>query len=712
MALNLLGSIASRAEERERSRRLHEEALAIARDLGDRDIQAQGLNGLGQICHAEGEYVESLDYHHQALTLAIEAGARDIETQALLGIGNAHNALGSYPESLDYYHRAQALAEAIGHRQFQAYACGNIGMVHERTGDIASALSYELGSLALKEEMGDLWAAGVSLNNIGIIHRSLGNYACSLDYLLRSLDYAERIGDRGGEMVALHNIGGVYEALGDRTRVLIHHGRVLEIARELGDRQGEAFALGQVGRIHALLGDRQQAMLFLLRSLKLHQEIGDRYGERAALEIIGGCWRDQEEFERADEYFNRALLIAEEMGDRLAMISALLGMGTGDTRSGRIDRAVERLERALELAREGAVLEMIRNATRKLAEAYAAAGNDRRSRYYNRLYRDCTQRLFNREEAHRVRQLVAGFEQKQIRRQAEAFGLEAEDLATISEPVLLPRLDEFADDNDQEAEPAGSHQQAIEVKTFGELRVTIEGRKLRTADWGRKKARDLFKFLLIHHRRTVTIDEIIEKLWSGAADRNTELVVMNAVSRIRKALEPERSPRDPNSMLTSSDRTYRLDLGEDARIDFLEFKELVVMARRSSSASERRELYEAATALYTDDFMKEDLLEEWSTTERELLKDAFLEAMEYLAGEHLRSGALEQVVEAARRILGFDNTSERAYEVLLRALLDRGRRADALRLFEECRTVFRRELGIDPPERLRRIIETPVEAGE
>lgn len=244
----------------------------------------------------------------------------------------------------------------------------------------------------------------------------------------------------------------------------------------------------------------------------------------------------------------------------------------------------------------------------------------------------------------------------------------------------------------------------ILVRTFGELRVTVDGRALRTGDWGRKKARDLFKFLLIHHRRTITMDEIIERLWNGAADRNTELLVMNAISRIRRAIEPDRSPRDRRSMVSSMDRTYRLDLGEDAEIDFVRFKELMVLARGASSARERYDYYEQAAALYTDDFLKEDAFEAWAASERDLLKDAFLEALEYMAGEQLRSARLEEAIATARRILPFDDTSERGYEILLEALLLRGRPADARQAYEECRAAFDRVLGAAPPASIRRIM--------
>ena len=705
LSLVLLGTVLIRLGEIAEARAGMERARALSREAGERRTEAMALSGLGRIFDGIGEYGASLEHHRESLVIAEAVGAPEEQAEALLGIGNAHDRFAEYREAIESYRRALAIAEETGHLQFQSYATGNIGMTHERLGDIATALSYELRSLALKEDLGDLWGAGVSLNNIGIIYQGLGNYARAFDYLLRALEYAERIGDRSGEMIARHNIGQLYEALGEGGHALGHYQRVTEIARELGDKQGEAFALGHTGHFHALLGDRRQALLYLLRGLRLHQEIGDRYGERNALDAIAVLYRDQDDLSRALEYAGQSLRIAESIGDLRGLIASLVVAGGIDSRRGEHRAAIERLDRALRVARDGSFTGDLLRVIRALGGAHEAAGDVIRHRRYQRLYQEYARRIFNNEQTVRARQLIAAFERKSIRDQAENLGLRDEDLEALFE--LGPGPEGAGEDA---AGTAPSRGPVVVVTTFGELRVSVDGRGLRTGDWGRKKARDLFKFLLIHHRRTVTLDEIMEKLWGGAADRNTELLVMNAVSRIRKALEPDRNPRDRTSMLSSGERTYRLDLGDEAVIDFMQFKELIVMARRSS-AGERYRHYEDAAALVTDDFLREDYYEEWTISERDLLKDAFLEALEYLAGEQLRSGLYEQAAETARRILLFDTTSERGYEIVIESLVGRGRVAEARGAYEEYRAVLRRELCVEPDQRLRGIIESAVVPG-
>jgi two-component SAPR family response regulator len=509
-------------------------------------------------------------------------------------------------------------------------------------------------------------------------------------------------------MVALHNLGQVYEALGDSKHVLDNYQRVLAIAEELGDREGIAFASGNLAGYHLASGDLRQALLLMMRSLRLHREIGNRFGERNALESLASVYRHQGNSSQARDYIQQANAIAEEIGDIRGAISGLSELGAIEAADGNTRQAISSLEEALRMARDKNFADDVRKVTVKLAGICDQAGENIRARHYRRLYHDCMQRIFNSEETRRVRQFITSFEQIRIQQQAEQFGLEPEQIAALTAIDVLADFDAIIP-RDVSAEPgsfAAEIQHAVTIKTFGDLHVNVDGRTLTTSDWGRRKSRDLFKFLLIHHRRPVTLDEIMEKLWGGSSDRRTEMVVMNIVSRIRRAIEPERNPRDRQSVLTSNDRTYRLDLGEEADIDFLRFKELIVLARRADTAEERYNHYHRAIELYTDDFLKEDYYEEWTVSERDLLKDAFLEALEYNAGEEIRREEFEQAATTARRIIVSDSTSERGYTILITALAARGRRAEIRQVLAECIRNYETEFGTRPPSHLLNLADS------
>ncbi|MEP7217917.1 MAG: tetratricopeptide repeat protein [Bacteroidota bacterium] len=713
-ALVAVGIVHRRRAELAAARCCFDQALAIGREISDGRVQSFALNGLGSINRVAGDFGLALEQHGGALRHATEAGRREEEAFALIGLGNTYERLGRYTEALECYRSALGIGEEINHPQLLAYANGNIAIIHERHGDNTSALRYELISLRWKEKLQDMWGMGVSLNNLGLIYLNLGDYARALEAMLGSLEITERIGDREGESVALNNIGQIYDALGDMTNVLDYFLRSLRISREIGDTPGEAFSLTHIGRFYESLGDLPRALMHFYKALRIHEASGERYGERGVLHSIGSVFFTIGDTDRAADFYGRALALAESIGDRQGEANSLISMAMLYHKLLRYTSAIEALKRARTIAGEMENRDLTAQTLYHLAEICAAHGDHAKSSKYRRAYQEVVRQSFNSDTTRRVGELLHNFERNTVRRQGELLGLSDEDLTTINDVVRksvrvdlsVPRHDDVPNPGASPAIPRpearADSPATIEVITFGEFRVIVGGRRLSKGDWNRKRARDLFKLLLVHHRRALTIDEIVDKLWRGTNDRNMEMLVMNAVSHIRKALEPGRSPHSTTSALVSLDRAYMLDLGEHASIDFLRFKELIVAARRGVTAGERCRIYGAAMDLYADDFLKEDYYEEWTDSERELLKDGFLEAVEYLAGEHLRNGASDLAIELARRALRHDNTSERAYEILLLGLRARGRMGESLKVLEECTSLFRSELGLEPPERLRR----------
>ena len=73
--LNSLGELASRTSDTQQARGHHDQALAIARDLGAPREEARALEGIGR-CHLyDGNRSEAATYLRQALTIYQRIGA-------------------------------------------------------------------------------------------------------------------------------------------------------------------------------------------------------------------------------------------------------------------------------------------------------------------------------------------------------------------------------------------------------------------------------------------------------------------------------------------------------------------------------------------------------------------------------------------------------------------------------------------------------------
>ena len=87
---------------------LHEQALAIDKELGDRKGQRTTLKGLGNCYASLGQYAKAMELFEQALAIKEELGDRAGQGKSLHGLGNCYRSLGQYAKAMEL--PAQALS--------------------------------------------------------------------------------------------------------------------------------------------------------------------------------------------------------------------------------------------------------------------------------------------------------------------------------------------------------------------------------------------------------------------------------------------------------------------------------------------------------------------------------------------------------------------------------------------------------------------------
>ena len=313
--LGNLGNCHSSLGEYERAIDLHAQALAIARDIGDRQGEGIQLGNLGN-CHSSlGEYERAIDLHTQALAIARDIGDRQGEGAALGNLGNCRSSLGEYEQAIDLHTQALAIARDIGDRQGEGTELGNLGICHSSLGEYEQAIDLHTQALAIARDIGDRQGEGATLGNLGICHSSLGEYERAIDLHAQALAIARDIGDRQGEGIHLGNLGNCHSSLGEYQRAIDLHAQALAIARDIGDRQGEGAALGNLGICHSSLGEYERAIDLHAQALAIARDIGDRYGEANALDYLGRAWLASGEARRAVTLLEQAVSIADTTGD-------------------------------------------------------------------------------------------------------------------------------------------------------------------------------------------------------------------------------------------------------------------------------------------------------------------------------------------------------------------------------------------------------------
>ena len=100
--------------------------------------------------------------------------------------------------------------------------------------------------------------------------------------------------------------------------------------------------------------------------------------------------------------------------------------------------------------------------------------------------------------------------------------------------------------------------------------------------------------------------------------------------------------------------------------------------------------------LLGDMSIAEEAWTEWLEAERQRLEGLALDAMVKLGERHLQLGDHGQAREAAQRAIAVSSLREDAHRLMMRALAAGGRRADALKHYDQLAALLKRELNVEP----------------
>jgi tetratricopeptide (TPR) repeat protein len=101
-----------------------------------------------------GQYERAIDLHQQSLAIQRELGNRQGEAASLRNLGNAYKSLGQYERAIDFYRQSLAITEQIGTRLEIAIGLFNLGYALAKTDDRWSARDAFTRARALYADMG------------------------------------------------------------------------------------------------------------------------------------------------------------------------------------------------------------------------------------------------------------------------------------------------------------------------------------------------------------------------------------------------------------------------------------------------------------------------------------------------------------------------------------------------------------------------------
>ena len=246
----------------------------------------------------------------------------------------------------------------------------------------------------------------------------------------------------------------------------------------------------------------------------------------------------------------------------------------------------------------------------------------------------------------------------------------------------------------------------LRVQTLGNFQLWRSSQLVRSKEWGREVAIQLFQFFITNrHRRGLHKEQIIDRIWGDVDAKAGQQNFKVAHHGVNKVLEPNRKTRTESKYILRQGATYQINL-EDIWIDVEALDQFVALGNQAILEDPKlaQTAYREAIDLHHGIYLPNRLYEDWSSEERERIQLLTLSAIISLSELVIKETPLESV-RLTQQALQIDPTWEDAYRIQMQAYFEKGNRPMAIKTYQQCQKVLEEEFGIEPLPETRRLYQ-------
>ena len=669
----------------------------------------RALIARADVAMIEGDRALALALYDRAGPLARESGDRNVEAESLRGKAYIARRAGDFDQAVEL---ASAAIEAAPDLHFLRARCFNvIGLCRFRSSqDTSGAIESWRAALDEARLAGDDRFARIVLHNLGLPYSMQGDLNEAIRWISQMIEARPDGTEQGAshqqhapfpqEAIAHLNLARLKTVQGRFDEAELHLELALERCRMFNLQTSTAETLEAFGNLYRERGDYGKSLDFYDEAARAYREAGLSLSDRELLDERATLFLQMGQISAAqhdaDLYYQ-----SRREGSPAERSTALITRGRIEMAAGRTDAAEASLVEAAGLthahnlhyfeARAATSLARLFWETSRpddaLAKLARAVELSLRFDYSHWLYTEAAQSpsLFRAA-------IDAGCAKEYLARVVT----EDEAKAEAGSPVAAQGVTAPAD-QPQFRTIIERPNFDLTVNMLGPIEV-YRNQSERSPDdaWRLSKSLHILCHIASRRNHRATKDSLVELFWP---DADADTIAKNfhpMISHARKALNLGQVIK--KDFILYREGAYLLNPQYRYQIDTEAFELLIAEARRkrqSGDAEGAAQMTVEAVGLYRGDFL-EELYSDWVEDLRSYYRDLYLEALKDLAGFYGGRGDHEQVIRFGQRILQRDPYREDVHCQVMEAYVGMGNRAAAIEQFDRLRKLLRSELGVTP----------------
>jgi DNA-binding SARP family transcriptional activator len=232
----------------------------------------------------------------------------------------------------------------------------------------------------------------------------------------------------------------------------------------------------------------------------------------------------------------------------------------------------------------------------------------------------------------------------------------------------------------------------VTICVLGPFRVLHGASPLRLRCRGKTDL--LLATMAADHARGLARDELVARLWPDHDSARARQALHSLIHSLHRAFDAPLAGAPP---VVFAAGLYRLNAEAGVAVDAARFDALADRggaAERAGSHGRAMAAYAEAAALYRGDLSVGD--DYRALVERERLRARYCRLLRRLAADRRDAGDHAGSLAYAYRLLASEPCCEPTHRLIMRCLVSRGERAEALRQYRLCEEVLRAEFDAEP----------------